>query len=199
MKTIKMNSLKTLSNMALLLLLLTTACGQSGNTSKDQASNAADSKSSVAAPEMNIHAAILADNIEVVRQHIAAGTDINQKDPMSGSTPLITASSFGKEKIAKVLIDAGADLSLKNNDGASALHTAAFFGRVEIVQLLLDAGADKSITNNFGATPRETVMGSFEELKPIYEMLQQQLGPLGMQMDLQEIEKVRPVIAMMLQ
>ena len=148
---------------------------------------------------MNIHAAILADNIEVVRQHIAAGTDINQKDPMSGSTPLITASSFGKEKIAKVLIDAGADLSLKNNDGASALHTAAFFGRVEIVQLLLDAGADKSITNNFGATPRETVMGSFEELKPIYEMLQQQLGPLGMQMDLQEIEKVRPVIAMMLQ
>lgn len=198
MKTIKMNSLKTLSNMAL-LLLLATACGQSGNTSKDQASIAADSKSSVAAPEMNIHAAILADNIEVVRQHIAAGTDINQKDPMSGSTPLITASSFGKEKIAKVLIDAGADLSLKNNDGASALHTAAFFGRVEIVQLLLDAGADKSITNNFGATPRETVMGSFEELKPIYEMLQQQLGPLGMQMDLQEIEKVRPVIAMMLQ
>ena len=198
MKTIKMNSLKTLSNMAL-LLLLATACGQSGNTSKDQASIAADSKSSVAAPEMNIHAAILADNIEVVRQHIAAGTDINQKDPMSGSTPLITASSFGKEKIAKVLIDAGADLSLKNNDGASSLHTAAFFGRVEIVQLLLDAGADKSITNNFGATPRETVMGSFEELKPIYEMLQQQLGPLGMQMDLQEIEKVRPVIAMMLQ
>lgn len=199
MKTIKMNSLKTLANMALLLLLLTTACGQSGSTSKDQASNAADSKSSVGAPEMNIHAAILADNIEVVRQHIAAGTDMNQKDPMSGSTPLITASSFGKEKIAKELIDAGADLSLKNNDGATALHTAAFFCRVEIVQLLMDAGADKSITNNFGATPRETVMGSFEELKPIYEMLQQQLGPLGMQMDLEEIEKVRPVIAMMLQ
>jgi hypothetical protein len=134
-----------------------------------------------------------------VKQHIKADTDIDKKDAMSGSTPLITASSFGKIKIAQELIDAGADLSLKNNDGATALHTAAFFCRVEIVQMLMDAKADKTAKNNFGMTARESVMGPFAEVKPIYGMLQQQLAPLGMQLDLTEIEKTRPVIAMMLQ
>jgi ankyrin repeat protein len=148
---------------------------------------------------MDIQAAILSNNLEVVKQHIEAGTDLNKKDAMSGSTPLITAASFGKIKIAQELIDAGVDLTVKNNDGATALHTAAFFGRVEIVQMLIDAKVDKSVRNNFGATARETVMGPFADMKPIYEMLRQQLEPLGMQIDLDEIEKTRPVIAMMLQ
>jgi len=91
------------------------------------------------------------------------------------------------------------DLTVKNNDGATALHTAAFFCRVEVVQSLIDAKADKSAKNNFGMTPRESVLGPFAEIKPIYEMLEQQLGPIGLQIDLAEIEKTRPVIAMMLQ
>ena len=98
-----------------------------------------------------------------------------------------------------MLIDAGADLSIKNNDGSTALHTAAFFCEVEIVQMLIDAKADKTLVNNFGATARETVMGPFKDIKPIYEMMQQQLGPMGMQLDLAELEKTRPVIALMLQ
>jgi len=198
-KTIKMNSLKILTNMSLLLLLLTTACGQSGNKTKTDANNTTDMESVVAKPKIDIQAAILSDNIEAVKQHIDAGTDLNKKDAMSGSTPLITAASFGKNKIAQVLIDAGVDLTAKNNDGATALHTAAFFCRIEVVQSLIDAKADKTAKNNFGMTPRESVMGPFAEIKPIYEMLQQQLGPIGLQIDLAEIEKTRPVIAMMLQ
>ena len=135
----------------------------------------------------------------MVKQHIKAGTDINEKDAMSGSTPLISAVTFDKTDIAKALIDAKADLTITNNDGATALHVAAFFCRVEIVQLLIDAKADKTVKNNFGATARETVMGPFADMKPIYEMLQQQLSPLGLQLDLNELEKTRPVIAMMLQ
>ena len=64
--------------------------------------------------------------------------------------------------------------------------------------MLIDANADKMSKNNFGATPRESVLGSFAEIKPIYEMLQLQLGPIGLEIDLAEIEKTRPVIAMML-
>ena len=199
MKTFKINSLKPVVNMSLVLLLMTAACGQSGNKGKTDVASNAETEAVVDAPKMDIQAAILSNNIEVVRQHIKAGSDINKKDPMSGSTPLITAASFGKIKIAKALIDAGADLTLKNNDGATALHSAAFFCRVEIVQLLIDAKADKSVRNNFGATARESVMGPYAAVKPIYEMLQQQLAPLGMQLDLNEIEKTRPVIAMMLQ
>ncbi|MFK7811234.1 MAG: ankyrin repeat domain-containing protein [Maribacter sp.] len=198
-KTIKMNSLKTLTNMSLLILLLATACGQTSNKSKADATDSTETKSVVAIPEIDIQTAILSDNIEAVKQHIEAGSDLNKKDAMSGSTPLITAASFGKNEITQLLIDAGADLTVKNNDGATALHTAAFFCRVEVVQSLIDAKADKTAKNNFGMTPRESIMTPFSEIKPIYEMLQQQLGPVGLQIDLTEIEKTRPVIAMMLQ
>ena len=188
--------MKTLFIISFITLLLTNACTQSGKKSKSNAST--NTESVVAKPKMNIHTAVLSGNLEVVKQHIKAQTDINGKDAMSGSTPLISAASFGKKEIAKALIDAGADLAIKNNDGSTALHAAAFFCRIEIVQMLIDAKADKTIRNNFGATPRETVTGPFNEIKPIYEMLQLQLGPIGLQIDLIEIEKTRPVIEMML-
>jgi ankyrin repeat protein len=190
---------KTLVNISLGLVLFTSACAQSADNSKDQAVHEVEAKSVVEKPEMDIHMAVMSGNLEVVKQHIEAGTDLDKKDAMSGSTPLITAASFGKTDIAKVLIDRGADLSIKNNDGSNALHVAAFFCRIEIVQLLIDANADKNARNNYGATARETVMGPFAEIKPIYEMLQQQLEPFGLKFDLAEIEKSRPVVGMMLQ
>jgi len=199
MKTVKIYTLKSLVNMLFVLLLLTTACGQPGSNSKAELVKGNDTGTMVETPEIDIQAAILSGNYEAVEQHIKAGTDIDKKDAMSGSTPLITAASFGKNKIAQALIDAGADLTLKNNDGSTALHAAAFFCRVEIVQMLLEAKADKTTRNNFGATARESVTGPFEEVKPIYIMLQQQLSPLGLELDLSEIEKTRPVISMMLQ
>lgn len=198
-KTIKINSMKSLVNISLPILLLTTSCGQGDTKTKEKLNSGAEVNAVVDAPSIDIQTAILSNNVEAVEQHIQAGTDLNKKDAMSGSTPLITAASFGKIEIAQKLIDAGANLTTKNNDGATALHTAAFFGRVEIVQMLIDANVDKSVQNNFGATARESVMGPFEEMKPIYEMLKQQLEPLGMQINLSEIEKTRPVIAMMLQ
>ncbi len=190
MQTMKINAMKTLLNLSLIAILLS-ACAKSGNETK--------AKSVVDKPKIDLQTAVLSGNLEVVKKHIEAGTDINEKEPLGGSTPLISAATFGKIEIAKALIDAGADLSIKNNDGSTALHAAAFFCRVEIVQMLIDAKADKILRNNFGATPRESVMGPFAEIKPIYEMMQQQLGPLGLQLDMNELEKTRPVIAMMLQ
>ena len=199
MKAPKINSFKMLLNFSLGILLLTSSCAQSGNSNTTMSENNSKAKSIVVTPKIDIQTAVLSGNLEAVKLHIEAGTDINMKDQMSGSTPLITAATFGKTAIVKALIDAKADLTIKSNDGATALHNAAFFCQVEIVQLLIDAKADKTIKNNFGATARETVMGPFADMKPIYEMLQQQLSPLGLQIDLNEIEKTRPVIAMMLQ
>ena len=199
MKTPKINSFKTALNFSLLIIMFTSSCAQSGNKSKAQTDTKIEAKEVVEKPKIDIQMAVLSDNLEAVRQHIESGTDINKKDAMSGSTPLISAASFGKNDIVKALIDAGADLNLKNNDGATALHVAAFFARIEIVQLLIDAGADKNLKNNFGATARETVNAPYADMKPIYEMVKQQLEPMGLQVDLTEIEKTRPVIAMMLQ
>lgn len=174
-----------------LAVVILPACTQSGNETTG--------KSEVATPEMDIHTAVLYGDLAVVKQHIEAGTNINEKEPMGGSTPLISAATFDKQEIAKALIDAGADLSIKNKDGSTALHSAAFFCRVEIVQMLLDADIDKSVRNNFGSTALESVSGPFAEIKPVYEMMQQQLSPLGMKLDMKELKETRPVIAMMLQ
>jgi hypothetical protein len=197
MKTFQITSIKMTIQMLFFTLLLISSCAKSNketNTSKTTKTT-----KSVTKPSIDIHVAVLTGNMDAVKQHIEAGTDINQKEAMSGSTPLMSAATFNKPEIAKVLINANADLSIKNNDGGTALHTAAFFGRIEIVQLLIDAKADKTVRNNFGATPREIIMVDFDQMKPIYEMLIQQLQPMGFTLDLNELQKARPVVAMMLQ
>jgi ankyrin repeat protein len=199
MTTYNIKFLKAILSLSLIVTLLVGGCAQSDKSTSTAPETNLEVKSRVEKPKMDLQAAVMSGDLDVVKQHIEAGTDINVRDQMSGATPLISAATFGKTAIAEALIDAEADLDIKNNDGATVLHTAAFFCRVEIVQLLIDANVDKTIKNNFGATARESVMGSFTDMKPFYEMLQQQLGPFGLQLDLDELEKTRPVVAMMLQ
>lgn len=192
MKSLKFNAPKIAILFSFILMLFATACSQSQATDDKQPTNAK-------APDMDIHAAIIAGKTELVRQHIKAGSDINKQEPMSSSTPLITAITFDKPEIVKILIDAKADLAIKNKDGSTALHVAAFFGRIKMVQMLMDAKADKTIKNNMGATPRQTVLGEFAQMKPFYEMISQQLKPMGFVLDLNKLQKARPVVATMLQ
>lgn len=103
-------------------------------------------------PKVDLHTAVVTDNLEVIKQHIKAVTDLNVREPSRKSSPLITAAAAGKTEAAKLLIDAGADLNIQNADGSTALHTAAVFGNNEIAQLLIDAGSDLNAKNNDGAT-----------------------------------------------
>jgi uncharacterized protein len=176
------------------LIALAVACNV-----KETSGNAdSESSSKVKAPDTDIHTAVVTDNLDALRQHIEAGTDLNQRDPFGGSSPLISAAVFGKTEAAKVLIDAGADINFQNNDGSTALHSAAFFCRPEITQVLLDKGADKSIKNKYGATPYETVAAPFDDMKDAYDMMGQILGPMGLTLDYDYIRKTRPEIAAML-
>src|ERR1700754_227946 len=115
------------------IMVLLTSCGSKESTSENAGTKA---------PDIDIHTAVVTDNKEALKQHIAAGTNINEKDPFGGSSPLILACVFGKPEMARILIDAGADVNFKNNDGSTPLHTAAFFCRPEIVKMLLDKNAD---------------------------------------------------------
>ena len=66
-----------------------------------------------------------------------------------GSTPLIQAATHGKTETVKILIEAGADLNARDNDGCTALMEA---DEIEKVSLLLNAGADMSLKNHDGQT-----------------------------------------------
>jgi ankyrin repeat protein len=174
--------------------LLLTACNN-GNT---QPNNKPVAATGSRPPAINIHTAVITDNLEAIKQHIAAGTDLNQKDPLGGSSPLISACLFGKTAIAKMLIAAGADLNLQNNDGSTALLTASFFCRPEIVKMLLEKKADKNIRNKYGSTAYESVSGPYQSVKPSYEALGKMLAPMGLKLDYVYIEKTRPEIAALL-
>jgi len=189
MKTQKMNIAK-LTALFLLSIVSLMACKQQGTKSEQK-----ETKQSIEAPKMDLHAATFMGNIEAVKQHIKIGSDLNVTEPMGGSTPLISASLFGKSKIAILLIEADADVNLTNNDGSTALHTAAFFGRTEIVKALLTHGADKSIKNKSGSTALESVAAPFANVKGIYDFFGKELGPMGLKLNYEELEKTRPVIA----
>lgn len=146
------------------------------------------------APRVNIHEATFLDNAKAVEQHIAYGSDLNVKDDY-GSTPLIIACTFGKTEIALKLIAGGADLEATSVDGSTALHVASFYGRKEIVEALLYQGADPSIRNNYGATAREALLPDFEQVKPVYDQLSRDLGPLGLKVDYDKLKKARPELA----
>lgn len=148
-------------------------------------------------PTINIHLAALQGNLEAIRQHIESGSDLDARDAY-GSTPLIIAAAFGKTDVAKALIEGGADLNVRNRDRATALHTAAFLCRTEIMAALLDAGANKYLRDDYGNTARESVSDPFEDVKGIYDVFKQALGPLGLELDYEQIRATRPQIAEML-
>lgn len=206
MKTTRINSLKAVTIPRIVMraigitflaiLLITTACNSRKDSTKDDSSPTA--QTDVKPPQIDIHTAVVTGNLEALQQHIAAGSNLNEKDPFGGSSPLISATVFDKPEMAKLLIDAGADINFQNNDGSTALHTAAFFCRPGIVRMLLDKGADKTIKNKFGATPYENVAGPFRDAKNGYDMIGKMLEPMGLKLDYPYIEKTRPEIAAML-
>ena len=150
-------------------------------------------------PEISLMDAAMKGKVEVIRQHIIAGTKLDEQDPQSGSTALIAAATFGQSEAALLLIESGADLEVQNNEGSTALITAAFFCRTEIVKALLEKGAERGAKNNTGATALDSVTVPFNEVKPVYDLLQGILGPAGLELDYQRIQAIRPRIAELLQ
>ena len=68
-------------------------------------------------------------------------------DPTDSETPLMTAASYGDAEVARVLVQAGADLSATaaadagGVPGGTALRHAAVFGMADVADVLLAAGA----------------------------------------------------------
>ena len=102
----------------------------------------------------SIHEAAEDGNIEAVKQHIAAGTDVNAKDKY-GESPLLFAATFGHKEIAELLIANGADVNTKiDKIGMTPLHWAAWGGHTEVAELLIAKGAEvNAMGYEYGATP----------------------------------------------
>jgi ankyrin repeat protein len=113
--------------------------------------------------DISIHKAAREGNIEAVKQHLAAGADVNVKDNMV-RTPLHRASTRGHKEIVELLITKGADVNVKDNDGFNPLLGAVIGDYKEVVILLIAKGADVNITA-LGETPLDwAIIGGENEI-----------------------------------
>jgi ankyrin repeat protein len=94
---------------------------------------------------------------EGVRLFIKLGVNINSKDNITGWTPLIGACIALKNEeslkdMMQLLIEAGADVNIKDEEGRTALMEACSCGDgcKEVVRLLIEAGADVNATDKEG-------------------------------------------------
>jgi uncharacterized protein len=96
-----------------------------------------------------LHFAVDMDYREIVATLLAAGADVELRNSSetTGSvddTPLHCAAFWGRDEIAKMLIDAGADVNALNERKSTPLHEADRTGSMTIAKLLLAHGADLS-------------------------------------------------------
>ena len=98
-------------------------------------------------PDISIHKAAGAGNIEAVKQHLAAGTDVNAKDDIG--TPLHIAAMFlGHKEIVELLIAGGADVNAKEGEGYTPLDFAIINENTENADILLEHGGKSGATDS---------------------------------------------------
>lgn len=82
-----------------------------------------------------LHKAVLLNNSDVVKMLVDLEANIDSQD-INGSTPLMLAIFSGDYFLIQDLLNANANISLKNKKGESAYDLAKLLGREDIVELL---------------------------------------------------------------
>ena len=90
-------------------------------------------------PDISIHDAAKLGQIASVKQHLAAGTDVNAKDE-DGETPLQLAALNDHKEIVELLIAEGADVNALNGMGVTPLDWAINLKQTETIDLLRKHG-----------------------------------------------------------
>ncbi len=133
-------------------------------------------------PAVDLHWAALQGDVDAIRAHVAAGSELDRVDAY-GSTPLLVATTFGHAAAVDVLAEGGADLTLANAEGSMPLHVAAFLGHDDVAEVLLRSGADPHVRNDDGALPFDLAAVPVEYDRALLDELRAGLGPLGLDLD----------------
>ena len=115
----------------------------------------------------DIFTCIKNNNIQSIKNYIYFGYDLNVDN--YGYTPLIYVSISNQIEIAKLLLNAGADVNKQNNIGSTALIYAAYNNNIEIVKLLLNSDADIDKQNSAGRTA--LMSAAYNNNREIIELL----------------------------
>ncbi len=84
--------------------------------------------------------------LEMVKELLAKGADIQYSDPASnGKTPLTKAVVLGKFEVAKYLLENGADIHHPDGSGRYPIYFCCIGSNVEMLKYLLAKGGDQDV------------------------------------------------------
>ena len=142
-------------------------------------------------PEDNLWGAARTGDLDGIKHYLAEGADINELSPETNISPLSWATMMGHAKAAELLLQLGADVNVRQEDGGTPLHIAASLGRAEIAGLLIKEGADVNAKNRGGGVPASG-------LHVPWGMLKFMTGMFDIELEQEEVEAGRAKIAEML-
>ena len=96
-------------------------------------------------------AAVLTGNVDLVKEYLASGTDINFESK-KGITPIFVAAMTGNFELYEFLLKKGADLDVVHNDGSNLLMAAIGGKNINILRSLLEKNLDVNKQDNDGNT-----------------------------------------------
>ena len=98
------------------------------------------------------------------------GFDVEKTD--ENKTPLMFAAKYGRDSIAKVLIDHGAEINAINSSRNTAFHYAAKYNNLGILKLLNGKGAKINIPNEDQWTAMDyAIINNNQEIKEYLESI----------------------------
>ncbi|XP_045819942.1 E3 ubiquitin-protein ligase KEG isoform X2 [Trifolium pratense] len=107
-----------------------------------------------------LHTAAMTNDVELVQVILAAGVDVNTRN-VHNSIPLHLALARGAKACVGLLLDAGADYNLQDDDGDNAFHIAAETAKMIrenldwLIVMLKNPDADIEVRNHSGKTLRD--------------------------------------------
>jgi ankyrin repeat protein len=105
------------------------------------------------APDIPIWESVRHGDIAAIKRHLAAGTDLNEKNIQeSGWAPLHYASIYNRAEITKLLIENGANIEIKCDAGRTPLLEAATRGQTRVAKVLIEQGADVKASEKSGTS-----------------------------------------------
>ena len=120
-----------------------------------------------------LHLASGKGHIEIVEFLLNHGADI-ELEIFNGETPLMLAAQHARHRryeTIKTLLEHGAKVNHKDEDGRTALHYAAMYSGKEVMNLLISYGADVNAKEEYQITPlhRAAMLNNIEAVKALVE------------------------------
>ncbi len=91
---------------------------------------------------LKMHMAAMQNRVDVLKDLIRQGGDVNKANSHNSYTPLFSACDWGSSEAAMLLINAGANLNFQAEFYPPPLFYAAKAGFTDVIELILHKGAD---------------------------------------------------------